>query len=140
MDQYHGTDKSTALSIIKNGVDITKGGGELGLGFYTGNYEWEAFNWNWHKYSDKGSVIQFKIAEDPFWKLDIQLLSVSDGMSRYKSIKKGDETRSYLFNCDVVWATFFGYTPKCDNAEQMKFESKASQLFLNGSDVTRNIK
>lgn len=137
MDQYHGTDKASALLIMKDGIDVTQGGGELGRGFYTGNYEWEAFNWNWHKHSDKGSVIKFDISEEPFYEHDVRILTVTEGMAFYSAIKKGGHTRTHLYHCDVVWASFFGYEPKSANAEQMKFESKDAENFMNGSDVNK---
>lgn len=139
MDQYHGTDKITAQEIITNGVDISQGGGELGQGFYTGNYEWEAFNWNWHKHSDKGDVIKFEIAEEPFWNLNIRILTIAEGMPFYRSIKKGAATRTYLFGCDVVWSEFLGFTSKSANAEQLKFETEDAEIFINGLDVKRSL-
>jgi hypothetical protein len=139
MDQYHGTDKNNATTIIQRGVDVNRGGGELGKGFYTGNYEWEAFNWNWHKFRDKGSVIKFQIREEPFYRLEIRTLNVADGIPYYTQIKRGGRTRTYEFRCDVVWAVFLGYIPKSANAEQLKFESPVAQIFINGRDVNRQI-
>lgn len=139
MLQYHGTDKTSASGIISSGVKVIKGGGELGRGFYTGNYEWEAFNWNWHKHKDKGSVIKIDIKDDEFWKLNVLFLTIVEGMAFYHSIKKGGFTRSHLYNRDIVGANFFGYAPKSHNAEQLKFESNTAETFINGSHVTRVI-
>ena len=50
MEQYHGTDKKNALDIINGKLSVSKGGGELGQGFYAGDINYEAHNWAWHKY------------------------------------------------------------------------------------------
>ena len=37
MIYYHGTDATSALTIASHKIDVTKGKGELGKGFYVGN-------------------------------------------------------------------------------------------------------
>ena len=49
MKRYHGTDDISAQYILEGLIDVTKGGGELGQGFYVANLAHKAATWAYHK-------------------------------------------------------------------------------------------
>ena len=45
MNYYHGTKKTVATSIVAGAINVSMGGGELGMGFHIGEYLWVAKAW-----------------------------------------------------------------------------------------------
>lgn len=78
MIYYHGTDATSALTIASHKIDVTKGGGELGQGFYVGSLLHKAFAWAYNKSSkQKGKVVEFNINDDDF--LQVQRIWLEKG-------------------------------------------------------------
>ena len=50
---YHGSDEVTVKSLINGKIDVTKGGGEIGRGFYLGDMLHVAKAWAWNKHDSK---------------------------------------------------------------------------------------
>jgi len=137
MTQYHGTSKSHAEQIIKQ-VDVDLGGGELGKGFYTGDFKWAAVRWAFHKYGTQGGcVVEIEFGEDEFCKKDIYLLSKSEAIEWREKIKQRKKQRTFSFGKDVVWAPIVG-TYK-DVGDQMKWESTQAEEFLNDPQFTKKV-
>jgi len=74
MKSYHGTTPASATQILTGVFDVTLGGGELGRGFYTGQYPHVAKAWAYQKSgATKKNVVEiFTRADDDIVKLDIQ--------------------------------------------------------------------
>lgn len=134
---YHGTIQSAAKQIIQNGIDISKGQGELGQGFYVGSSLWRAFSWAWHKSNnchEKYEVIEFLIDESQLHKLNILYLNRSSTLARYRILKKTKQTRTWTSGHDAIWAPIVGENIK--NVYQIKFESSNGRDFIQNQNKT----
>jgi len=133
MRVFHGTDHQTATQIINTDgfIDRTKGGGELGMGFYVGDSLAIAAAFAQGKFNTNGAVVAFDLDESEFSKLNIRLVKKREKVfilwRRIISLKK---RFLYLFNVDVVVAPF----ATIDICMQYKFESQKGEDFMNGSD------
>ena len=134
---YHGTDETSAQSIIKNGADITKGGGELGNGFYIGSSLWRAYSWAWQRAQQKTSanskvgysVIEYNLDESDFLKLDILCLNRNSTMERFVDLKKNNLLCQWQSDHDAIWAPLVGCN--IQDAYQIKFESQIGENYIN---------
>ena len=133
MKRYHGTDEDSAQLIMGGRIDVERGRGELGQGFYVGNLAHQAFAWAYHKGKRLGrgyGVIQFNIDNTAFYQL--QRLYLTRHQAAGKRLQMRDERvqRTYIFNVDAVIAPVVGgrYIP---NFTQIKFEGDNGQDFIN---------
>lgn len=137
MEQYHGTSKTSGEQILKNKIDVNKGGGELGKGFYVGDLVHEAYNWAWHKYKKENVVVKIDINDEDFIFLEpLCLNNEQTGYYRNK-IRREDQTRSYIFNENAIWAPVVG--KKINYFNQVKYESKDAESFLNSNKPNKTI-
>lgn len=137
MEQYHGTNTITATDISNGMVKVNSGGGELGQGFYTGDLEFEAFNWAWHKYQRNKAVVMLQINDDDLLNLQPLCLDVIMTQKSRRLIRLSRQTRTYLFHENAIWAPVVGKL--CHGFNQIKFESEESELLLNGNSVIKHI-
>ncbi len=139
MISYHGTDPASAAKLQSGSISTKMGGGELGLGFYTGQHLFEAKAWAFHQTRTKhANVLQVEVDEDSFSALNIRLMDYSDAAARRFQIRRGNATRSYLFNCDVVWSPIVGSEKA--SGDQYKWESSRSERLLNGVSTKRSVR
>ena len=131
---YHGTSDSSANDLLDGRIDISKGGGELGQGFYLGTALHVAKAWA-KQMHDCETVIEFQIDDNDFWNFDIQSLNEIEAIEHRSIIRARGETRSFKFNKDIVWGPIVG-GPKV-YSDQHKWESPNGERFLNGSSVLR---
>jgi len=138
MDTYHGTSMVIAAELVKGSVDVGKGGGELGLGFYTGEHLYLAKSWAFHVSGDKqNNVVQFSTPETQIDKLSIEILSHATASLKRCELRSRGATRTYRFGVDMVWAPIVG-TRKI-SGDQLKWESESAELLLNGTDCGRSV-
>lgn len=136
-EYFHGTSKTTANEIVSGKIAVSLGGGELGQGFYTGEYLWVAKAWAHNRHKNDSAVVKIEVEENTFFSLDPLLLSRLDALTHSKDIKAKGTTRTHTFNRHVVWSPIVG-TTRVD-ADQYKFETKQSETILNGSNVPRSL-
>lgn len=133
MVYYHGTDANSINAIIKNGVDITRGSGELGQGFYVGSSLWRAFSWAWRKSQDSRQdnygVIRYEILEKDFLNCDLLCKNRLSATATYENLKKKSKTRSWTSGHDAIWTPIVG--KNIQNVYQIKFESQHGRDFIN---------
>ena len=137
IDCFHGTLDTTANDLVAGKIDVNIGGGELGMGFYTGEYLWVAKSWAANRHGANGSVVQVEVTDKEFFDLEPLLLSRLDALKHRDEIRKADATRTYTFNQHVVWSPIVG-TTRID-ADQYKFESAKSESLLNGPSAFRKV-
>jgi hypothetical protein len=135
IDCYHGTSDTTANGLVAGNIDVTVGGGELGQGFYTGEYLWVAKSWAANRHGLNGAVVHVVVSDNKFFALNPLLLSRLDALRFRDQIRTARTTRTHSFNVNVVWSPIVG-TTRVD-AEQYKFESKTAESLLNGPNVNR---
>jgi len=130
MIAFHGTDRSSANNIIgpPSNIDVTRGGGELGRGFYLGEHIALAASLSRGKFGNNGVVIKFDIDDAAFVRLNIKLLNRRQYVYFFwKRLIRKTRTLQYLFNVDVICAPF----ATIEISLQYKFESIAAQDTLN---------
>ena len=138
MDSYHGTSTSTATDLASGKVDVTLGGGELGRGFYTGEHLHEAKAWAYHKSGDKQkNVVCFSAPDNEIEKLEFTVLDQGAASLKRYQIKRAGNTRTHLFNVDMVWAPIVG--SERASGEQYKWESQKAEVLLKGTLTTKTI-
>ena len=127
---YHGTSPEIVSNILKHGISVSIGGGELGQGFYTGEHLHEAKAWAYQKSKSKqNNVIEFEHNDEDILSLDIIELNHGAANLKRSNIKKTNQTRVYLFNVDLVWSPIVG-TDRVSGM-QYKWESSISESLLN---------
>lgn len=137
MECFHGTKSETAKSLMAGNVDVSQGGGELGQGFYTGEYLWVAKAWAANRYKKDAAVVKFEVPDIEYFALEPLLLSRTDALKHRNDIKAQSATRTYTFKVHVVWSPIVG-TTRVD-ADQHKFENMKSEILLNGSLVPKSL-
>ena len=137
MEQYHGTNIDIAREIGTGQIDVTRGGGELGQGFYAGDLSHEAFNWAWHQYNRAKAVVKLTLNDDDLLNLNPMCLSLNETHLHRRRIRDIGQTRSFQFMVNVVWAPVVGKS--IPNFSQFKYESKIAETYLNGTTVIKTI-
>lgn len=138
MESYHGTSPTVAANIATGHVDVSLGGGELGQGFYTGEYLYEAKAWAFHKTGYKGkNVVQFVSQDSDVLALELKILDRAIASRWRARIRMLGQTSSFSFDCDMVWAPIVGTTHV--KGAQCKWESSTSQVLLNGNNTVKTI-
>lgn len=138
MISYHGTDPSTAHILFQGHINVAIGGGELGQGFYTGEYLHEAKTWALHRFkATKRNVLSVELDESIFFNLNLLPLDHRQATWYRTLIRNIYQTRSYIFGHDLIWSEIIGSAKA--TGDQYKWESSFSQTLLNSIQVVRNI-
>lgn len=138
MRVYHGTSSAIALHLSVGNVDVTAGGGELGMGFYTGEYIHVAKTWAVHRYRNrKQNVVEFEVQDTEINARHIILFDRGQASFHRSNIKRSQSTRTFRFFCDMVWSPIVGTNRILAN--QHKWESDWSQRYLNSAACLRNV-
>ena len=128
---YHGTSPNIAKQIASGNINISLGGGELGKGFYTGQYEHEAKAWAFHvSGTTKENVVrlvQFDVYD--FLNFNIINLNIHQATQTRNNLKTEDKKRTYTFGSDIVTSKIVGSSTV--TGCQIKWESKLSEQYLN---------
>lgn len=132
---YHGTLLTTAEDLVDGKIDVSLGGGELGMGFYTGEHLWVAKAWAANRHGTQGAVVHIEVEDEEFFGLEPILLSRIDALKHRDEIRKKKSTRTHTFKGNLVWSPIVG-TTRID-ADQYKFENSKAQKILNGLSVRR---
>lgn len=133
MIAYHGTNINSANNIVgpPPNIDVTRGGGELGQGFYVGDNIALAVSLAKGRHNANAAVIKFEIDDHQYVQLNTKILGRRHYVwSQWRSIVRSRLANSYLFNVDVICAPF----ATLDFSHQYKFESIAAQTVLNNSN------
>lgn len=137
MNCYHGTLDTTAKQLALGCITVSRGGGELGAGFYAGDFLWVAKTWAANRHGGQGAVLKLGLDDKSFFDLQPLLLSKTDAILNRNAIRVKAATRTYLFGANVVWSPIVG-TTRVD-ADQYKFETTKAELLINGPTVTRTV-
>ena len=129
---YHGTTKEFTQDLASklDPVDRTKGGGELGMGFYLGDNLGMAVIFAKGRYGVDAGVVEFDIDKKEFAKLDIFLVKLRKQVYlKWRSIISKKMRFTYVFGKDVIMAPF----ATVDICIQYKFESAKAEKLVNDS-------
>lgn len=134
MIAFHGTDMNSARNIVgpPSNIDITKGGGELGRGFYLGENVALAASLSKGKFGNNYAVIKFDIDDSAYIRLKTKTLNRRYYVFTFwKSLIHKSFADKHLFNVDVVCAPF----ATIEFSYQYKFESLVAQKTLNNNSI-----
>lgn len=134
MIAYHGTDRTSANNIVgpPSNIDVTRGGGELGRGFYLGENIALAASLSKGKFGANGVVIKFDIDDSSYVRLNTKFLNRRQYVHRlWQSLIRRARAFQHLFNVDVICAPF----ATIDFSYQYKFESQDAQNTLNNNST-----
>ena len=129
MDYFHGTEGQYAKAISQHKIDVSKGKGELGKGFYVGNQMHRAFAWAYHKDPVDYKVVEFTIDSESLLKLDICFLDRQYAEEQWEIMKSKGPEATEKYHHDAIWSSILG--GNIDNMNQIKFESKKGESFIN---------
>lgn len=134
LDLYHGTSEQFADSIKLNpqGIEVSRGGGELGRGFYLGGDISLAIIWAKAR-NRKPGVLEFEIDKSKYALLRLKRLSHGQVVNDWLKNKSNGNHRTHLYGTDVV----IGPLSPVPDATQYKFESNRSQALLRTSPINR---
>lgn len=124
---YHGTSKKDAQQIILK-IDTSKGGGELGKGFYVGDLLHRACAWAWHKHKEDFNVVSFDINDNEFLEQDIVVLDAKEASNLRSWLRKKNKQRTWEKGVAAIWAPVVGN--RIPNFNQIKFEENG-EVFIN---------
>jgi len=128
---FHGTNQTGADKILKTGVDVTKGGGELGRGFYVGENVSLVAARAKGKDENNFAIIEFNINNSEYVRLNIKNIGRREFVyKQWQSFFKRNITRTYLYGFDVICAPYATF----DYSNQHKFESKAGETVINKAE------
>ncbi len=138
MHSYHGASTAVATTLVAGRVDVTLGGGELGRGFYSGQYLHEAKAWAYQVSGDKrNNVVEFDASDDAVEELDMLMMDYGTAALRRHAIRQQGAMRTHLFEVDLVWAPVVG--SERVSGDQYKWESDRAGSLLNAEETARRI-
>ncbi len=139
---FHGTRHAhaTAMAGPANGqgaIDVTRGGGEFGRGFYTQKSQANALAWaiNRFKPADRPCVLQLDVVDASYLAQNIKLLDLKDARKLTQKLRSNGTTKTYLHGGDIVVGPLNLNAKK----EQQKFESSNAQTLVNGPNTARTV-
>jgi hypothetical protein len=137
MKLFHGTNSISAGSIAGPpiAVDVSKGGGELGRGFYAGDNLSLAIAWAAGRFGAiGGKVIEIDVDNSAYASLNIKIVGKRMHVFlTWKYLALRSARSRHLFGYDVVCGPFATLSMSL----QVKFESAASQNVLNNKATMR---
>lgn len=138
MEVYHGTRTADAAHLAAGNVNTSSGGGELGMGFYTGEHLWAAKSWAFNKHrSHARNVVAFVLNDDVVQTIDIKFISRHSATFVRTNIKRRNATRTHLFGHDLIWSHIVG--GRAIRCEQHKWESSRAEHLLNSAHCLRTV-
>jgi hypothetical protein len=118
---------------VGNGtIDVTRGSGEFGRGFYCHQKEARAWIFVLNRYQQPG-VLRLDIEDDVYNGLTIRILSVQQARQLRQTVRSSADPNNYLVGRDIV----VGPIEINPQVIQDKFETPASQTVLNGNQTIR---
>lgn len=125
---YHGTSSHAAqlLATSPCPVSVSKGGGELGQGFYTGENIALAASWARGRFGATGSVLEITLNDSSYVRLNVLTLNWPRVVSCWNQLQAAKTTHSHRFGYDVIYGPLATYA----HAAQHKFESAAGEQTL----------
>ena len=136
---YHGTSRAFATAMAGTAgfgtIDVTRGRGEFGRGFYAQDSISGAFRRGQLLYGNNAAILVLTLNNHAYHALTFRRLTLQS-VQRLDAILTGNNTRhSYATADDVIVGPLVG------NARivQQKFQSMTAQALLNGLQTLRTV-
>ena len=133
---YHGARRrpdATAMVGPPGTIDVTRGGGEFGRGFYTQDSKANALTWVLN--CPQSCVMEVDIDDQEFAALSIRALSHKKAWRLTQRLQANHTKDTYVAGVDAIVGPLNGSR----YIDQQKFESATAQTLLNGSKTQRRI-
>jgi len=110
-------------------IDVTRGRGEFGRGFYTQRSSGNAYRRGQSLYgSNNSAMLELAIDDSSYLALNFQTLTLNMAQMLDVQLRNNQTQGTYITNHDVIVGPLVGQ-PKI---EQQKFQSANAQALLNG--------
>ena len=128
---YHGTSAAVAQAIAADpwSVTVTKGGGELGRGFYAGTHLYRAAIWARLRHPSSPGVLGVSISSTSHDSQRVLDLDRDQVRSTWAELKRTGRQQTHAFGVDIVTGPF----ATLPDGRQHKFESPGAELLLRES-------
>jgi hypothetical protein len=138
---FHGTGLNDAVLMAgpPGQIDVTRGGGEVGRGFYTQYSERNALRWALRvsvRLNGAPCVLRVDVDDATWGAFDIVYLDANTGPALTDQLDQAGERHTYVNGtCDLLEGPIAGDVARI----QHKFESDPAQAVLNGPLTVRTI-
>ena len=139
---YHGTRWQDAQTMQgppggPGGIDVTRGGGEFGRGFYTQNSISNSLRWVQHRFpvNQRPCVLQLAIDDQVYTALTKLTLTARQARQLTQRLRSQGGGMTHVAGVGVI----IGPLQNNVQVEQQKFESVRAQDVLNGHDTQRTV-
>jgi hypothetical protein len=135
---FHGTrvDLAIAMAATPGKIEVTRGGGEFGMGFYTQESKSNAHSWAQNRFGVmKACILQISIDNGAFTGLTSRRLDLQRAARFTRALRTNGTLNTHLVGVDVVIGPLNGDAQN----EQQKHESVAAENVLNDDKTTRTV-
>jgi hypothetical protein len=136
---YHGTRRTDANAMAgpPGAIDVTRGGGEFGRGFYTQDSCSNALTWVQNRFpaSQMPSLLEIEIDDQEYSQLSDRILTLRQAIRLTQRIRAAGTANTHIEGVDVVIGPLNG----SNWIEQQKFESQDAENLLNGPHTQRRV-
>jgi hypothetical protein len=138
---YHGTSRTFAVAMAGppagNGtIDVTRGGGEFGRGFYTQTSSGNAYRRGQSLHgSNNSAMLVLEIDDGAYHALSFQRLTLNKAQMLDATLRNNNTQAKYSTNDDVI----VGPLVSQPRIEQQKFQTGNAETLLNGAQTQRSV-
>jgi hypothetical protein len=138
---YHGTNRTFAMAMAGTPaaggiIDVARGRGEFGRGFYTQSSSGNAYRRGQALYGGNNSaLLVLDIADVAYHGLSFQRLTLNRAQMLDATLRNNNTQSAYTTNHDVI----VGPLVSQSRIEQQKFQSANAQALLNGAQTQRTV-
>jgi hypothetical protein len=138
---YHGTSQTLATAMAGNlaaagTIDVTRGRGEFGRGFYTQSSSSNAYRRGQSLYgSNNSAMLVLDIDDVSYHGLSFQRLTLNRAQALNTALRNNNTQGTYTTNHDVI----IGPLVSQARIEQQKFQTVGAETLLNGVRTQRTV-
>ena len=135
---YHGTSRAftTAMASTPGTIDVTRGRGEFGRGFYTQDSIGNAFRRAYLLYGNSAALLVLTIDDQAYHALHFLRLSLNQAQMLNARLRSSKSQHTYTTIHDVI----VGPLVQQPRIEQQKFQTANAQTLLNNSLTQRAVR
>ncbi len=137
---YHGTSRALATTmagtLAVGTIDVTRGRGEFGRGFYTQDSVGNAVRRGQYIYGNNGAVLILTIDDQGYHALTFRRLTLNMAQMLNAQLRSSNSQHTFTTAHDVI----VGPLVNQHRIEQQKFQTVIAQNLLNGTLTQRIVK
>ena len=136
---YHGTSRTFATAMAgtatAGGIDVTRGRGEFGRGFYSQDSSSNAARRGQTRYGNSSAVLSLTIDDQEYHALNVLRLTLNMAQKLNSQLRANNTQDTYTTANDAIVGPLV-YQPRI---EQQKFQTTNAQTLLNGPLTQRAV-